>query len=226
MKRFVEGADRGQSTLFPECLEDWIDEVNPVRVIDALLTSLSWVSAGSIRRPTLVSSFGTFEALCLRLSQPCPIESPARARGRAQHRGDVADKAPRSRSQDDPRFSQGQWLCHPPGLHRVRRALSHDGQSRPTAASSRRSIIKNFTRAKMQRRMAQIEESVARYLHQVDSADRLELSLARATKTTRLKEKIAKLKEEMQRRGEIRGSLRQAGLPLHDQGGRLHLSCR
>ena len=32
MKRFVEGADRGQSTLLPECLEDWIDESNPVRV--------------------------------------------------------------------------------------------------------------------------------------------------------------------------------------------------
>ena len=34
MKRFIEGADRGQSTLFPENLEDWIDEDNPVRVID------------------------------------------------------------------------------------------------------------------------------------------------------------------------------------------------
>jgi hypothetical protein len=32
MKRFVEGVDRGQSTLFPECLEDWIDKDNPVRV--------------------------------------------------------------------------------------------------------------------------------------------------------------------------------------------------
>jgi hypothetical protein len=58
---------------------------------------------------------------------------------------------------------------------------------------------KNFTCAKMQRRMAQIEESVARYLHQLDSADRQEPSLACTTKTTRLKEKIAKLKEEMQR---------------------------
>ena len=29
MKRFVEGVDRGQSTLFPECLEDWVDENNP-----------------------------------------------------------------------------------------------------------------------------------------------------------------------------------------------------
>ena len=47
--------------------------------------------------------------------------------------------------------------------------------------------------------MAQIEESVARYLRQLDSADRQEPSLPLATKTARLKEKIAKLKEEMQR---------------------------
>ncbi len=40
MKRFVEGADRGQSTLLPECLEDWIDEENPVRVIDAFVDAL------------------------------------------------------------------------------------------------------------------------------------------------------------------------------------------
>src|SRR3984893_14851990 len=40
MKRFVEGTDRGQSTLFPECLDDWIDENNPVRVIDAFVDTL------------------------------------------------------------------------------------------------------------------------------------------------------------------------------------------
>jgi hypothetical protein len=33
MKRFVEGTDRKQSTLFPECLEDWVDENNSVQVI-------------------------------------------------------------------------------------------------------------------------------------------------------------------------------------------------
>jgi hypothetical protein len=58
---------------------------------------------------------------------------------------------------------------------------------------------RNFTRAKMARRMAQIEESVARYLQQLDSADRQGPSEVLETKTTRLKEKIAKLKEEMQR---------------------------
>src|ERR1700747_591013 len=40
MRRFVEGIDRGQAPLFPECLADWIDENNPVRVIDAFVDKL------------------------------------------------------------------------------------------------------------------------------------------------------------------------------------------
>ena len=40
MKRFVEGIDRGQATLFPECLQDWISEDNPVRVIDIFVDEL------------------------------------------------------------------------------------------------------------------------------------------------------------------------------------------
>jgi transposase len=40
MKRFVEGIDRGQSTLLPECVEDWISEDNPVRVIDVFVDAL------------------------------------------------------------------------------------------------------------------------------------------------------------------------------------------
>ena len=40
MKRFVEGVDRGQSTLFPDCLEDWVVEDNPVRVIDVFVDAL------------------------------------------------------------------------------------------------------------------------------------------------------------------------------------------
>ena len=53
MKRFVEGIDRGQATLFPECLADWIDENNPVQVIDVLVDELDlrrWDLTGSPRR--------------------------------------------------------------------------------------------------------------------------------------------------------------------------------
>ena len=40
MRRFVEEADRGQWTLLPECLDDFIDESNPVRVIDVFVDAL------------------------------------------------------------------------------------------------------------------------------------------------------------------------------------------
>ena len=40
MKRFIEGEDRSQSTLFPEHLDDYIAEDNPVRVIDAFVEEL------------------------------------------------------------------------------------------------------------------------------------------------------------------------------------------
>ena len=41
MRRFVEGMERGQSTLFPDCLEDWIYEDNPVRAIDVFADGVS-----------------------------------------------------------------------------------------------------------------------------------------------------------------------------------------
>jgi Transposase DDE domain len=66
---------------------------------------------------------------------------------------------------------------------------------------------RNFTRAKMARRRGQIEDSVARYLQQLDTADRQEPSDAIATKTTRLKEKIAKLGEEMKRLAAIEAQM-------------------
>src|SRR5438270_14062633 len=46
MRRFVEGVDRGQSTLFPDCLEDWIGEDNPVRVIDDFVDELDLADLG------------------------------------------------------------------------------------------------------------------------------------------------------------------------------------
>ena len=58
---------------------------------------------------------------------------------------------------------------------------------------------RNFTQAKMKRRMTQIVESVARHIHQLESADRQEQTNAIVMRTKRLKEKIAKLKTEMDR---------------------------
>jgi transposase len=46
MGRFIEEANRGQSTLMPECLDDFIDEGNPVRVIDVLVDALDLAEMG------------------------------------------------------------------------------------------------------------------------------------------------------------------------------------
>ena len=40
MKGFVQGADRQQTTLLPECLDDWVGESNPVRVVDVFVDAL------------------------------------------------------------------------------------------------------------------------------------------------------------------------------------------
>src|SRR5436190_362348 len=85
-------------------------------------------------------------------------------------------------------------LCRKIGLL-TRASVAIDG-SKFKAVNNR---DRNFTRAKVERRRAQLEESVARYLGQLDTADRHEPSETLALKTTRLKEKLAKLESEMQR---------------------------
>ena len=48
MKCFVEGADRSQSTLFPECLENWVHEDNPVQVVDVYVDELDLGEVGFV----------------------------------------------------------------------------------------------------------------------------------------------------------------------------------
>ena len=62
MKGFVQGADRQQTTLLPECLDDWVDESNPVRAVDVFIDELDLrelgfegMRAGSDRAPGLPS---------------------------------------------------------------------------------------------------------------------------------------------------------------------------
>ena len=46
MKRFIEGEDRQQATLFPDSLEDYVTEDNPVRIIDAFIDELDLQALG------------------------------------------------------------------------------------------------------------------------------------------------------------------------------------
>ena len=97
MTRFVQGMDRQQTTLLPECLDDFIDESNPVRAVDVFVDALDLrdlgftsVDPAETGRPAYHPS----PLLKLRLSQSRAVEPAAGAGMPAQSGGDVADGAP------------------------------------------------------------------------------------------------------------------------------------
>jgi transposase len=212
MRRFVEGTDRGQSTLFPESLEDWIDEDNPVRVIDVFVDELALAELGFCGVDPEVTGRPSYHpSVLLKLyiyGYLNRVQSSRRLEREAGRNVEVmwlvGRLAPDHKTIADFRKDNGRairqvcvrfvTLCRSLGLI-TQASVAIDG-SKFKAVNNR---DRNFTRAKMERRMAQIEESVARYLQQLDTADRHEPSEALKAKTNRLKEKIEKLKEQMRR---------------------------
>src|ERR1700730_17148594 len=212
MRRFVEEADRGQWTLLPECLDDFIDESNPVRVIDVFVDALDLaemsfegVEPAATGRPSYHPSVLLKLYIYGYLNR---LQSSRRLEREAGRNVEVmwlmGRLVPDHKTIADFRKDNGRairkvctrfvGLCREMGLLSAA-SVAIDG-SKFKAVNNR---DRNFTRAKMERRRAQIEESVARSLQQLDTADRHEPSDVLSTKTTRLKEKIAKLEEEMQR---------------------------
>jgi transposase len=212
MKRFVEGTDRGQGTLFPECLEDWIDENNPVRVIDAFVDALDLAELGFDRvEPAATGRPSYHPSVLLKLyiyGYLNRVQSSRRLEREAARNVEVlwllSRRIPDHKTVADFRKDNGRAirkvcarfveLCREMGLL-AKASVAIDG-SKFKAVNNR---DRNFTHAKVERRRAQLEESVARYLSQLDTADRQEPSEALAAKAARLKEKLAKLGEEMQR---------------------------
>ena len=210
MTRFVEGADRGQSTLFPECLEDWIDENNPVRVIDGFVDTLDLgaldfegVAPAETGRPAYHPSVLLKLYVYGYLNRVQSSRRLERETGRnVELMWLLGRLVPDHKTVADFRKDNGRAirkvcarfveLCREMGLLETA-SVAIDG-SKFKAVNNR---DRNFTRAKVERRRAPLEESVARYLSQLDTADRHEPTEALTTKTERLKEKLTKLKEEM-----------------------------
>ena len=135
--------------------------------------------------------------LHLWVSEPDPVQPSAGARDATQRRTDVADRSTGARLQDHRRLPSGQRRSDSPSLPRVHRAVSPDRAvwravvaidgSKFKAVNNR---DKNFTPHKLKARMQQLEESIARYLNDLDRADRDPTSVP-AVRVTHLKEKIA-----------------------------------
>src|SRR5436309_7632925 len=212
MKRFIEGADRSQATLLPECLDDWVDESNPVRVVDAFVDALDLKQLsfdGMVPEVTGRPSYHPSALLKLYIyGYLNRVQSSRRLERDAARNVEVmwltGRLVPDHKTIADFRKDNGRAirkvcarfveLCRKIGLL-TRASVAIDG-SKFKAVNNR---DRNFTRAKVERRRAQLEESVARYLGQLDTADRHEPSETLALKATRLMEKLAKLESEMQR---------------------------
>ena len=212
MKRFVEGEDRSQSTLFPERLDDYVGEDNPVRVVDVFVDELDLGDLGFNRVDPLATGRPSYHpSVLLKLyiyGYLNRVQSSRRLEREAGRNVEVMWLTGRLvpdhktianfRKDNGPAIrkvcAQFVGLCRQLNLF-ADASVAIDG-SKFKAVNTR---DKNFTRGKVKRRMDQIEESVGRYLHQLDSADRQEPSRARTMTTERLNEKIETLRHEMQR---------------------------
>jgi transposase len=211
MTRFVVGDDRSQSTLFPERLDDYLGEDNPVRAIDAFVDELDLAKLGFDGvEPAVTGRPAYHPATLLKIyvyGYLNRVQSSRRLERECQRNIELVwltgRLMPDFKTIADFRKDNGEAirkvcrefvvLCRRLGLF-SEASVAIDG-SKFKAVNTR---DRNFTQAKMQRRLAQIDESIARYLSQLDSADRQGETVPQA-KITRLNEKIATLRREIQR---------------------------
>jgi len=210
MKRFVEGEDRRQATLLPDCLDDYVTEDNPVRIVEAFIDELDLAALGFAGIvPEVTGRPAYHPATLLKIyiyGYLNRIQSSRRLERETQRNLELIwltgrlmpdfktiadfrrDNGPAIRAA----CAQFVVLCRKLNLF-TRAVVAIDG-SKFKAVNNR---DKNFTVAKVAKRIEQVEASIARYLAALDRADRQDNDVAEA-KTARLKEKIEGLRRQMQ----------------------------
>ena len=211
MAGFVEGTDREQMTLFPARLDDYVGEDNPVRAVDVFVDNLDLDKLGFIRvQPLDIGRPGYDPRMMLKLyiyAYLNRVPSSRRLERECQRNIEViwltGQLAPDFKTIADFRKDNGKAirevcrafvaLCR--NLNLLSEASVAIDGSKFKAVNAR---DKNFTEAKMKRRLERIDKSIARYLSQLETADRHGDAVPEA-KVTRLKSKIEKLQEEIVR---------------------------
>ena len=209
MKRFIQGEHRGQGTLLPESLEDYVSDTNPVRIVDVFVDELDLVNLGfDSAIPADTGRPAYHPAILLKIyiyGYLNRIQSSRRLEREAQRNVELMWLIGRLRPdfktianfrKDNSKAIRGVCrqfvvLCQQLGLFGEN--LVAIGGSKFKAVNNR---DRNFTSAKLKRRMEEIESSINRYLTALDEADQQQPSIAQP-KATRLQEKIDKLKAKM-----------------------------
>lgn len=222
MKRFVEGEDRRQTTLLPLCIDDYVSEENTVRVIEAFVAKIDLAELGfegvvpeRTGRPayhpeTLLKIYIYGYLNRIPSSRRLEREAPRNLElmwltGRL---------APDFKTIADFRKDNGQAMratCRRFVL--LCRELDLLSEASVAIDSSKFKAInagkRNYTPNVVRRRMEQTEASVARYLAQLETADRQEDETARL-RTERLKDRLARLEERMAHLREMEAAVQAA----------------
>ena len=215
MKRFIQGEDRSQSTLLPECLEDYIADDNPVRAIEVFVDELNLGTLGfEGAAPKATGRPAYHPATLLKLyiyGYLNRIQSSRRLERETQRNLELiwltGRLMPDFKTIADFRKDNGAAmrrvcrefiiLCR--SLNLFSEAIVAIDGSKFKAVNN---WDKNFTDRKLQARMQQLEESVGRYLAELDRADQEPTTVSEG-RVSRLKEKIGGIKEQMQRLHQI-----------------------
>jgi len=221
MKRFVQGTDRTQSILLPEQLEDYVSEDNPVRVIDVFVDSLDLGSLGFAgAKPAQTGRPSYHPSVLLKIyiyGYLNRVQSSRRLEREAQRNIEVMWLTSRLtpdfktiadfRKNNGPAISkvcrQFVLMCRNLDLF-ANTDVAIDG-SKFKAVNNR---DKNFTDRKLQARIEQLEANIARYLEELDRADR-QPELVPEARVSHLKEKIASIKKQIEGFNEINKQLQQ-----------------
>ena len=221
MKRFIEGECRDQVTLLPECLDDFIGEDNPVRIVDAFVDELDLQALGFNRAaPASTGRPAYHPAVLLKLyiyGYLNRIQSSRRLEREAQRNVELmwltGRLAPDFKTIADFRHHNGvgiRKVCsHFIGICRELKLFSQaiiaiDGSKFKAVNNG----DNNFSNGKIEGRKRQIEQSIQRYLDALETADRTQPAEVEA-KTKRLKEKIELLRLQMHKLEQVQEQIKQ-----------------
>ena len=208
MSKFIEGQDRSQGTLFPERLDDYVEEDSPVRVIDVFIDDLDISGLGFRTELAATGRPRYHPKTMLKLyvyGYLNRVQSSRRLEVEAQRNIELmwltGRLAPDFKTIADFRKDNPEairlvcrefvMLCKKLNLL-SEKLVAIDG-SKFKAVNSR---DRNFTKAKMKRRLKDVESAIERYLAQLDETDRTE---PKPDDAKTLQDKVAKLREEMAR---------------------------
>jgi transposase len=223
MSGYIEGTDRGQMTLFPDRLEDWIGEDNPVRIVDLFVDEIDLAELGFGRvAPASTGRPGYHPSVLLKLFIYGYLNRVPSSRALEREAGRNVEVmwltgrlVPDHKTIADFRRDNGPAirktcaqfveLCRRIGVLKGD-CIAIDG-SKFKAVNNR---DKNFTRGKIASRIAHLEASIDRYLKEMVRIDRQVEGEARAEKTANLKQRTGRIRQEIQRLQDMDRALKDA----------------